>query len=34
MIRGGINDGIVQQYTSWEHAEEGHEKAVQLASTE
>jgi hypothetical protein len=34
MIRGGISDGIVQQYTSWEHAEEGHEKAVQLASTE
>ena len=34
MIRGGINDGIVQQYTSWEQAEEGHAKAVQLASTE
>jgi hypothetical protein len=34
MIRGGINDGIVQQYTLWEEAEEGHAKAVELASTE
>ena len=34
MIRGGINDGLVQQYISWEQAEDGHEKAVQLASTE
>ena len=34
MIRGGIYDGTVQQFTTWEHAEEGHEKAVRLASTE
>ena len=34
MIRGGINDGLVQQYQSWEQAEEGHVRAVELASTE
>src|SRR5215217_4301245 len=34
MIRGGINNGLVQQYTSWEQAEEGHSKAVHLASSE
>jgi hypothetical protein len=32
MIRGGIYDGTVQQYTNWEHAQEGHEKFVRLAS--
>ena len=34
MIRGGIHDGIVQQFATWEQAEEGHEKALQLVSTE
>ncbi len=34
MIRGGIYNGTVLQYTTWEQAEEGHQKAIQLVSTE
>ena len=34
MIRGGINDGMIQQYATWEDAKEGHKKTAELVSTE
>jgi len=34
MIRGGVHDDIVQQYTTWQSAEGGHKKAVELVSSE
>jgi len=34
MIRGGIHDGMIQQYPTWELAEEGHKKVLQLVATE
>jgi hypothetical protein len=34
MIRGGIYDGMIQQYPTWELAEEGHHKVLQLVATE
>jgi hypothetical protein len=34
MISGGINNGLIQQYTTWEQALEGHKKAVELVHNE
>jgi len=34
MIRGGVHDDIVQQYTTWQSAEGVHKKAVELVSSE
>jgi len=34
MIRGGINDGMRQEFLTWQDAEEGHEKVLQLVTTE